>query len=1008
MAYPLSVPKVETLEDYRKNKKAVDKFLKDLKNDPNYPGGRDFGEWRETRHAELQRIGDREAYERGEIEKGQGTFTPGPHYNLALSMASEYFDNDVEKYFKMSMRKEDPSMYRSDGTLKSAVGWKGPIKNNITGKTMTELSIGAPNTEEGFYPLINPYTTDEQIEFIKNNNFEGKTKELHKTKIGKAMLANARRHYDESLEKGISPFFEDNKMKGGFIDMEEGGEVPSLTSEVLPNETVQPTGFVDNTPSVDTVDTTQGFYANNPAPGESLEDFENRTRTATNFPRKEELISSYRPPEGYVSPRVANPFLSSMGYGEGNDTNLLNELTNVTFPDDVDNDLVNALTVLGTAGDVITANTTKSDSETQRNLTLEMYNNMSYEESLGPNEIVTADDVKQFKENFGIDLVEGQGFTQNLKDSGAFDISYEYRQNDKGEYQLFRKWDLKIGNSIVEGVIYNNNDLVDNYKNNLDMAIAREKLKQIVPRDPITGEEWASEEEFDEYLRSTADSTINEALQRVANKTLFTMQDGTYDVALKDLYDEMAAGILTGLVTGDGEKALIASGAQFVKSEVVESYALKAAKLAGGINTEAGKAVYKKWRGYGGAATTMAATLALGGDEEAALTAGVQHLVTELGAKTVGEMFGTKAAETLGAEALGGATIAAVVGFLRTGDVKQAAISGVSSYLFSVNPILGMAAMALQFIMAKEPSFESGYASFDFDNFELNSYSQGDYDSGKANPDNVEFSKQLTEPLIPYLQELEKSTGFDFKGDLQIHYAGNKKGAGIYYTIGNRDQEGLDAKGMFLNRLDYYDGKDQSTQDGGKVYRRHFPPTDEGLEAMYEALYADLAYIAENKITDLTHYTGVIKSAEEIRAQYAESGYNMNSFTFMQDGGKILDKNQKVLYNSNQAKNYGLVDKKGKAPPSARADDVPMTLKEGDYVLSQPAVALYGEDTINRMVQRAANEAGTNLKSGGKVPVNVHNGEYIIPKKLTEYIGSNVLENMNNRGLMSVGERPNT
>lgn len=133
----------------------------------------------------------------------------------------------------------------------------------------------------------------------------------------------------------------------------------------------------------------------------------------------------------------------------------------------------------------------------------------------------------------------------------------------------------------------------------------------------------------------------------------------------------------------------------------------------------------------------------------------------------------------------------------------------------------------------------------------------------------------------------------------------------------------------------------------------------------------------------------------------------MGSLSFMQDGGKIVDKTSKVLYNSNQAKNYGLVDKKGKAPPSMRADDVPMTLKEGDFVLSQPAVALYGEDTIQRMVNRASKEAGTNLKSGGKVPVNVHNGEYIIPKNLTKYIGSNVLENMNNRGLMSVGDKTN-
>ena len=77
------------------------------------------------------------------------------------------------KDFQMLMRRgvsqtEDPSMYRSDGTIKSAVGWKGPIKNNINGSTMTELSIGAPGSKEGFYPLINPYMTDEQIEFIKD------------------------------------------------------------------------------------------------------------------------------------------------------------------------------------------------------------------------------------------------------------------------------------------------------------------------------------------------------------------------------------------------------------------------------------------------------------------------------------------------------------------------------------------------------------------------------------------------------------------------------------------------------------------------------------------------------------------------------------------------------------------------------------------------------------------------------------------------------------------------
>ena len=211
---------------------------------------------------------------------------------------------------------------------------------------------------------------------------------------------------------------------------------------------------------------------------------------------------------------------------------------------------------------------------------------------------------------------------------------------------------------------------------------------------------------------------------------------------------------------------------------------------------------------------------------------------------------------------------------------------------------------------------------------------------------------------------------------------------------------------MFLNRLDYFDGRDQSTQDGGKVYRRRFEATEEGIAQMYEALMADLAYIAENQISDIKYYTGVVKSQEQIQQEFKDSGFDVANFRGIKQGGKIsLDKGGNVQYNKG---NYGLVNKKGKAPPSARADDVPMTLKEGDYVLSQPAVALYGKDTINRMLSRAATKAGKNLKSGGKVPVNVHNGEYIIPKNLTEYIGPNVLETMNNRGLMSVGERPNT
>ncbi len=108
---------------------------------------------------------------------------------------------------------------RLDGTKKSQIGWKGRIKNNVSGKIMTELSAGRPNTKEGFYPLINPYTTDEQLEFIKTFDFEKNN--IFDTKEGKEMNKNARKHYLESLEKGVSPFVNDNrtiKYEGGEVE----------------------------------------------------------------------------------------------------------------------------------------------------------------------------------------------------------------------------------------------------------------------------------------------------------------------------------------------------------------------------------------------------------------------------------------------------------------------------------------------------------------------------------------------------------------------------------------------------------------------------------------------------------------------------------------------------------------------------------------------------------------------------------------------------------------------
>ena len=137
---------------------------------------------------------------------------------------------------------------RLDGTKKSQIGWKGRIKNNVSGKIMTELSAGRPNTKEGFYPLINPYTTDEQLEFIKTFDFEKNN--IFDTKEGKEMNKNARKHYLESLEKGVSPFVNDNrtiKYEGGEVeDVAQVKEEPEDRINPITDEPYSVTSGVKN------------------------------------------------------------------------------------------------------------------------------------------------------------------------------------------------------------------------------------------------------------------------------------------------------------------------------------------------------------------------------------------------------------------------------------------------------------------------------------------------------------------------------------------------------------------------------------------------------------------------------------------------------------------------------------------------------------------------------------------------------------------------------------------
>jgi len=204
------------------------------------------------------------------------------------------------------------------------------------------------------------------------------------------------------------------------------------------------------------------------------------------------------------------------------------------------------------------------------------------------------------------------------------------------------------------------------------------------------------------------------------------------------------------------------------------------------------------------------------------------------------------------------------------GTLAGAGASGIGAFsgLAPAAPFLALGALAagLLGIGNKKPSNKTGYASVDFDNLQSQSYSIGDYKRKKMNKENVEFTKKLLNPIIPYIEEIEKKYGFDLKGDLQISYGGRD---GLFYNIGDIDQEGLSRRDMFLNRVDYYDGRDQN------VYKRRFNTDEAGLTKFYDSILKDLENIAKNKITNLRQYKGIQRQIPQGVFSYGLPGGGM-------------------------------------------------------------------------------------------------------------------------------------
>ena len=99
---------------------------------------------------------------------------------------------------------------RVDGTKKSDQGFLGPITNNVTGETMTEVSIQFDDVLGGKpIPLLVPGLTQDEINQIKNMRIEGNARNLPQTAVRKAIA-----HAKQRDQKGLSPFYEKQPIGG--------------------------------------------------------------------------------------------------------------------------------------------------------------------------------------------------------------------------------------------------------------------------------------------------------------------------------------------------------------------------------------------------------------------------------------------------------------------------------------------------------------------------------------------------------------------------------------------------------------------------------------------------------------------------------------------------------------------------------------------------------------------------------------------------------------------------
>jgi hypothetical protein len=96
------------------------------------------------------------------------------------------------------------------------------------------------------------------------------------------------------------------------------------------------------------------------------------------------------------------------------------------------------------------------------------------------------------------------------------------------------------------------------------------------------------------------------------------------------------------------------------------------------------------------------------------------------------------------------------------------------------------------------------------------------------------------------------------------------------------------------------------------------------------------------------------------------------------------------------------------------ADDIPLEVPEGAFVINAPAVEYAGSEDISKMLTEAYEKAGQGVDKSGRtttipsreqVDIMISRGEVVVPPNIAKVIGYDRLEKINNRGKREVARR---